>query len=162
MATAFSQKVSSAWDAASQVFFTCCMRAPAAMASHRGICIRLGNSYSNWWEADLHLPRDKAQFTKHRSSFVLSSCPLWVETTHTRKYTWQKGEATCRYWTLLSQLAYFSCHRTIAGLPCPLCCQEKIGDPHQQWMLPHFLERLFDHYSLCNTRSIYCSLSMTT
>lgn len=43
-----------------------------------------------------------------------------------------------------------------------LCYQEKVGSPHQQWMLPHFLARLLDHYSLSDIYSIYCSPSMTT
>lgn len=37
-----------------------------------------------------------------------------------------------------------------------LCYQEKIGHPHQQWMLPQFLGGLCDYYSLSDIKSIYC------
>lgn len=40
--------------------------------------------------------------------------------------------------------------------------RKKIGDPHQQWMLPQILGRLLDLYSLSDIKSIYCLPSMTT
>jgi len=43
-----------------------------------------------------------------------------------------------------------------------LCYQEKTEDSPQQQMLPHFLGRLLDHYSLSDMKSIYCSPSTTT
>lgn len=54
-------------------------------------------------------------------------------------------------------------HRWL-GLSSLLCSaiRKKIGDPHQQWMLPHFSGRLLDHYSVSDIKSIYRSPSMTT
>lgn len=93
-------------------------------------------------------------------SSLLSNCSLCDETTP-KKYTWEKGRATCRYGHLhlLSQLLTSA----VAGslLDClvlspTLCYQEKIGDPHQQWMLSQFLGGLCDYYSLSDIKSTYC------
>lgn len=133
--------------------------------SRRQLDTQLGKSYSKWWGVDMHLPMDRHS---SRSSSLLSSCPLWGETTLTRKYTWQKGEATCRYWTHACCCLSLLTSAVIGPLlACPvfspmLCYQEKIGDPHQQWLLPHFLGRLPDHYSLSDIKNIYYSPSMTT
>lgn len=124
---------------------------------------QLGKSYSKWWGADKHLPIDRQS---SRSS-LRSSCPLWGETTLIRKYTYQKREATCRYWPPAWCLSLLTSAVTGPLLACAvlspmLCCPEKIGDPHQQWMLPHFSGRLLDHYSLSDVKCIYCSSRMTT
>ena len=133
--------------------------------SQRQLDTQLGKSYSKQWRANMHLPMDRHS---SRSSSLLSSRPLWGETTLTIKYTWQKGEATCRYWTpACCCLSLLTSAVTGPLLACPvlspmLCYQEKIGDPHQQWMLPHFLGRLLGRYSLSDIKSINCSRSMTT
>lgn len=93
---------------------------------------------------------------------LLSNCSLWDETTLPRKYTWQKGRATCRYWipacVVSASLLQLLLKPLLACLVLSpmLCYQAKIGDLHQNWMLPHFLGGLCDYYSLSDIKSIYC------
>lgn len=95
----------------------------------RQLDTRLGNS--KWWWADMRLPMGRHS---SRRSSLLSSCPLWGETTLTRKYTWQKGEATCRYWTPACCLSLLTSAvtgplSTCSVLSPMLCYQEKNRRP---------------------------------
>lgn len=116
LVTASSQKKDN-WctvqGAASQVFFACCMRAPAVVASHGGSWTHdLGSpTLSRWWGANSHLPMDRHS---SRRSSLLSSCSLWGQTTLTRKYAWQRPHADTGHLHVVIS--------AVMGLACPFSC----------------------------------------
>ena len=54
----------------------------------------------------------------------------------------------------LLQLSQDHCWFALSSLLCS-SIRKKIGDSHQQWMLPHLLGRLLDHYSLSGIKRFW-------